>query len=189
MFEKIFHKHVYSYLEYYKLLIPNNSSFRKIHSTLTSLLGTCDSLYQAYDSNLSSRIVFLDISKAFARVDHTCLIFKLQQIGIVGSLLSLLSFYLFRRSGRTRSDFKYTNCGVPQGSVLGLLLFLIYVNDTATNIKASILSLQMTPPCFIQISVLSTCTVCLLKISARCTIGLSFGIFLSISQNCGHDHT
>jgi len=143
VFEKLLHKHVYSYLEYHKLLIPDNSGFRKKHSTLTSLLGTCHSLYQAYDSNLSSRIVFLDISKAFDRVDHTSLIFKLQQLGIVGSLLNLLSSYLFHRSqvvllGRSRSDLKYTNCGVPQGSVLGPLLFLIYVNDIATNIKASI---------------------------------------------------
>ena len=143
MFEKLLHKHVYSYLEYHKLLIPNNSGFRKKHSTLTSLLSTCHSLYRAYDSNLSSRVVFLDISKAFDRVDHTCLIFKLQQLGIVGSFLNLLSSYLFRRSqvvllGCSRSDLKYTNCGVPQGSVLGPLLFLIYVNDIATNIKASI---------------------------------------------------
>ena len=143
MFEKLLHKHVYSYLEHHKLLIPNNSGFWKKHSTLTSLLSTCHSLYQAYDSNLSSRIVFLDKSKAFDRVDHICLIFKLQQLGIDGSLLNLLSSCIFRRSqvvllGRSRSDLKYTNCGVPQGSVLGPLSFFIYVNDIATNIKASI---------------------------------------------------
>ena len=141
--KNFFISNVYSYLEYHKLLIPNNSGFQKKHSTITSLLGTCHSFYQAYDSNLSSRIVFLDISKAFDRVDHTCLIFKLQQLGVVGSLRNLLSSYLFRRSqvfllGRSRSDLKYTNCGVPQGSVLGPLLFFIYVNDIATNIKAFI---------------------------------------------------
>ena len=141
--QKFLHNHVYSYLEYHKLLIPNNSGFRKKHSTLTSLLGTCHSLYQAYDSNLFSRIVFLDISKAFDSVDHTCLIIKLQQLGVVDSLLNLLSSHLFRRSqvvflGRTRSDLKFTNCGLPQGSVLGPMPFLIYVNEIATNIKASI---------------------------------------------------
>jgi len=48
-------------------------------------------LYQAYNSNLSSRIVFLDTSKAFDRIDHTCMLFKVQQLGIVGPLLNLLT--------------------------------------------------------------------------------------------------
>jgi len=76
-------------------------------------------LYQAYDSILSSRIAFLDISKAFDRVDHTCLLFKIQQLGIDGPVLNLLSSYLSQRSpvvliNRTLSDLKYTSCGVPQ---------------------------------------------------------------------------
>jgi len=75
-FEKRLHKHIYKYLEHHKLLIPNNSGFRKKHSTLNSLLSTCSNLYQAYHSNLSSKILFLDISKAFDRVDHTCLLWN-----------------------------------------------------------------------------------------------------------------
>ena len=71
VFAELLHKYIYYYLEHHKLLIPNNSRFRKKHSTLNSLLSTCNILYQAYDSNLSSRIVFLDISKAFDRVSHT----------------------------------------------------------------------------------------------------------------------
>jgi len=74
VFEKLLHKRIYNYLEHHNVLIPNNSGFRKKQSTLNSLLSTCNNLYQAYDSNLSSRIVFLDISKAFDRVDHTCLL-------------------------------------------------------------------------------------------------------------------
>jgi len=100
-------------------------------------------LYQVYDSNLSSRIGFLDISKAFDCVDHTCLLFKIQELGIDDPLLNLLSSYLFQPSqvvliNRALSDLKYTSCGVAQGSVLGPLLFLIYVNDIAKNINASI---------------------------------------------------
>jgi len=193
VFEKLLHKHVYIYLEYHKLLIPNNSDFREKNSTLISLLDACHCLHQAYDSNLSSRIVFRDISKAFDHADHTCLIFKLQQLGIVGSLSNILSSYLFLRSqvillGCTRSDLTYTNCGVAQGFVLGPLVFLIYVSDIAINIKASISLFADDTTLFYQISVLSTCTVCLLKIYARCTTDLSFGMLLSTQQNCGYDH-
>jgi len=124
-------------------LIPNNSGFRKKHSTLNSLLSTCNNLYQAYNSNLYSRIVFHDTFKAFDRIDHTCLLFKIQELGIDGPLPNLLSSCLSQRSqvllnNRTLSDLKYTSCGVLQGSVLGPLLFLIYVNDIAKNINASI---------------------------------------------------
>jgi len=124
-------------------LIPNNSGCRKKHSTLNSLLSTCNNLYQAHDSNLSCRILFLDISKACNCVDHKCLLFKIQELGMDGPLLNLWSSYLSQRSqvfliNRTLSDLKYTSCGVPQGSVLGPLLFLICVNDIAKNINASI---------------------------------------------------
>jgi len=69
--------------------------------------------------------------------------FKIQQLGIDGPMLNLLFSYLSQRSqvvliNRTLSDLKYTSCGVPQGSVLGPLLFLIYVNDIAKNINLSI---------------------------------------------------
>ena len=80
-------------------------------------------MYQAYDSNLSSRKVFFDISKAFDRVDHKCLLFKIQEPGIDSPLLNLLSSYLPQRLqvvliNRTLSDIKYTSCGAPHGSVV-----------------------------------------------------------------------
>ena len=106
-----------------------------------SLVTTHD-IYLAHDHNLSSRIVFLDISKAFDRIVHTSLLFKLKQLGIVGSLLNLITSYLEYRSqvvhnNGSTSEICYTNCGVPQGSVLGPLLFLIYVNDISDNIQSS----------------------------------------------------
>jgi len=121
-------------------------------------------LYQAYDLNISSRIVFLDISKAFDRVDHACLLFKIQQLGIDGPLLNLLSSYLSQHSqvvliNKNLSVLKYTSCIVPQGSILGPLLFLIYVNNIAKNINASI---------------------SLFKIFPRYATGQKFGILTSI---------
>ena len=87
--------------------------------------------------------MFLDISKAFDRVLHKGILFKLRQLGVNESLINLFSSYLKNRSQIVRvngvnSDVGYTNCGVPQGSVLGPLLFLVYIFDISDNICSNI---------------------------------------------------
>lgn len=137
--ERIAFKNLFNYLHENDLLYKYQSGFLPQHSTVFQLVDIYHNICQCFDNHQFSCMVFCDISKAFDRVWHKGLIFKLRQYGIRGDFLNWLTDYLEGRQQKViikgcTSDFKSVTAGVPQGSVLGPLLFLVYVNDIADSL-------------------------------------------------------
>ena len=124
IFEKFLFSNVYKYLIANNLISEHQSGFRPGDSTTNQLLYLVHTIHLALDEQKEVRSVFLDISKAFDKVWHVGLLFKLQQIGIDGILLKLFKSYLSNRNQRVvingfESEWGLIEAGVPQGSVLG----------------------------------------------------------------------
>ena len=134
LFEKIMYARLEQHLKNHAILSPNQFGFRKGHSTTMAISLFVEKIYDILENRNFAIATFLDLSKAFDLVNHNYLLRKVEHYGIRGTALNWIRSYLQNRKqyvdyNNAKSSMLNITCGVPQGSILGPLFFIIYIND------------------------------------------------------------
>ena len=155
VFEKLIYNQLYDYLDRNKLLFSKQSGFRSLHSVVTCLLKCTNDWYLDMDKGQYTAMIFVDLKKAFDTVNHEILLKKLEKYGVTGSENAWFASYLcnrrqFCRVNGVSSGLDDINCGVPQGSCLGPLLFMIYINDLPFSLQSCQVNMYADDTTFLQ---------------------------------------
>ena len=142
IFERLIHNKTLGFFLDKGLISANQSGFKPGDSCISQLLSITYNIYKSFDDGYEVRGVFLDISKAFDKVWHYGLIFKLQENGISGNLLKVLKYFLTNKKQRVvlngqSSSWTNVKAAVPESSILGPLLFSKYINDLADGLSSN----------------------------------------------------
>ena len=140
LLEKIVHTQLYNYLQLNNILSEKQFGFRKGLSTSLAIFEVLKELYSNWNKKTYSGCVFIDFSRAFDSINHDILLQKLELYGLVVKPIHFCKEYMGKRTQRTTvnghtSTKAQVTCGTAQGSILGPLIFILYINDIFKSIK------------------------------------------------------